>query len=268
VPEARRSAQRPIQAAALAMMIAAISSSSSATGLTCPSPTGNSVDAIEQVRAVLGEFRPDRAFDFAECAYEATEEIDPPDATDARAVSAYWRLVEDAVFILRSASDVARSTQSRQTFLANERKLRERFLDAYGSRAPEIRSGTDWARFVKDYGDNLQRLGSPHARDFVLRVSDLGPYVLGPDGTASYIRAIESCAAWDFTAGASRTTADENSILCSPQCIEERLLAEGLLKEVRLNQARIATRKLQRVASQCPEPVAGGESVTVGARPR
>jgi hypothetical protein len=247
-------------AAAVAVLCAG---SAWSQGLVCPADLADGgIEAIQRVRTVLSAYSRSRAFDFADCAFDAASQIGPPDAADARMVDAYWRLVGDATFVLRSASEVARNAGSRNAYLENERELRERLLDAYGAHARTVKSSGDWTIFVKDYGDNLQRLGSPSARRFVLRVSDLGAYVLGPEGTDSYIRAIESCSVWDFEAGANRTSEERSTALCSNDCTSERELAKQLLKDVRLTQARIAVEKLMHLSGACANDVVG---VWVGA---
>jgi hypothetical protein len=97
----------------------------------------------------------------------------------------------------------------------------------------------------------MQKLGPPRAKEYIQDLEGLDADLFGPELAEQLVRAMDSCATWDFVEGANRTTAEQKKNMCSEDCLDYAATVRDLLKPVNNVEARSASRQYNQILSKC-----------------
>lgn len=234
----------------------------SATFAACPTLPDQEAPRIVSQRGYLAGLsnRPNSIFQFADCAAQWAPGALTEDTIAPELERPTWLLVKDLADVLRRGAERANSDNAKR-YREAWRTMARTVLDALKGdqfRSIDLR---DKRHFILYHGHNMQSLGAPGAREYIQDLEGLDPKLFGPELVDQLVRAMDSCATWDFVEGANRTTHEQKVSMCSEKCLDYAGTVVELLKPVPSVLARSSSRRFNDILGKCSaEPVRAGAS--------
>lgn len=232
----------------------------------CPALPEDAGARITVQRTYLSSLssRPNSIFQFADCAAQWAGDAIDSDSIPSNLERPTWLLAKDLADVLRQGAEGA-NPENAKRYRKAWRVLAEAVLDVFKEKGFSTIDKRDKRQFILYHGHNMQSLGAPGAKEYIDDLEGLEPVFFGPELVDQLVRAMDSCAAWDFVQGANRTTKEQKESMCSDKCLDYAGTVANLLKPVGSVTARSASRRYNEILAKCglgPSPqdsVSGGQ---------